>query len=106
VIRRDAVDHPLGIAAFQPKLGERGLIEETDAGSHGAVFTSAMLEPILAAIAVVVAGLDTAWGVPIGAFPAERLAETCAGGGQTVMQRRFASASRRCVLTERPVSGV
>src|ERR1019366_9850408 len=75
VIGGDSIDYALGIAAFQPKLGERRLIEKTDTGAHGVVLPGAGFEPILTAIAVVVAGFATGWGVPIGAFPAERLAE-------------------------------
>jgi len=75
VVGAHTVQHAGGIRAFEPKFGERRLVEKTDRGPHRAVFVRAVFEPVLSAIAVFVPGLHPGGGIPVRALPAERLAE-------------------------------
>src|SRR5580658_10936000 len=70
------------------------------------MFAGAVLEPILAGVAVGVARLDARRSIPIGPFPTEGFAEAGAGADQAIMQRRLAHPARRFVLAERPMRGV
>ncbi len=67
---------------------------------------SRMFEPVLAAVAVLVAGLDALGGIPVRPLPAEGLAVAGAGRDQPVVNRRFADAPRGLVLAEREVRRV
>jgi len=106
IIGADPIEYAGGIGTLEAKLGERRLIEYSDRITHRMVFPGAVIEPILTSIAVFVARLDTLGRVPVGAFPAERLAEASAEERKPVVQRGLAHAARGFVLTERPMRGV
>ena len=107
VIGRDILQQGLGVRPFNPEFRETAEVEEGGAFAHRPMLGGRQVKPVLPPIAVAVGGRRRGVGVePIGPFPAGGLAETCAGGGQAVVQRRMAHAARRRRLPVRPMHGV
>ena len=70
------------------------------------MFGSGALEPIAAAVAVLIAGRCARLGVPVWAFPARRFAVAGPGRDQPVVQGRAANAARGFELAVGKVRGV
>src|SRR6185437_1048127 len=86
VVRREALEHALGVAPLEQELAERGLVEEADALAHGAVLGGRMVEPVLPSVGVFVFRNGSGGGVPVRPLPPRRLAETGAARGEAVVQ--------------------
>ena len=106
VVRTDVVQHPGGIRALEPELGERGQVEQPHLLAHRPVFRRGMLKPVLPSITVLVAGQARVRRVPVGPLPARDLAVAGADGLQAIVERRFANAAGGVVLTIGVVGGV
>ena len=78
------------IRTHQFELGEAGLVEHADPLANRPVFTADRLEPVLAAEAVSILGRLPLRGKPVGALPAELLAET---GARLLKSRRTAASA-------------
>ncbi len=103
VVGTDPVEDPLGVRALQQVLGEGGLVEEPDRLAHRLVLGGAVLEPILAAVAIAVLGRGARGRKPVGALPARELAEAGAALREPVVQRRFPDTACALHLAEGPV---
>ena len=106
IVRADPVQHCLGIGAFQLELAERRLLEHADCVAHRMMLCRRVGEPVLLAVGVLVLGLHTLGGEPVGAFPARHLTEARAARRQPIVQRRATNPARRRRLEERPVHRV
>src|SRR4029077_18572546 len=99
-------EHCCGIRALQHELRERGLVEEPYLLPYGPVLGGRLLEPVLAAVAILVARLGARGSEPVAAREARHPAEAGAGGGRAVVQRGLARSASRLRLPERPVHRV
>ena len=103
IVGADMVEHRAGVTSLQPEFGEGRLVEQRHTAAHGGALSGAIGEPVLAAIAIFVAGRATRLRVPVGALPAECLAMAGTRRDQPVMDRRPADAARGLILLERIV---
>ena len=76
VIGAYVVQHPCGISSFKPVLGEGRLVEQADIFTHRPVFGGRVLEPVLASVAVFIAGFHPPGRIPVGPFPPSRFSVT------------------------------
>ena len=103
----DPGQHRLGILPDQQELRERAGIEQGHPLTAGAMLLAHRVKPVRPAETVDVARLVTSGPCkPIGALPAELLAEHGAGLLQALIERRAAERPSRIVLLGRPGDGV
>ena len=103
VARADPLQHGFRVPALHQELAERGGVEHADGVPDGAVLGRRVLEPVLAAERVLVLALDARGGVPVGALPAQQLAEHRPGGRNPVVQRAAAQPADAGALLVGPV---
>ena len=103
---RQTVQEGASVFTLHEEFREAGLVEQGDGIAHCEAFFAAVVEPVLAAIAVFVLRVGARRGIPVRAFPTSGLTHAGARGHETVVQRRAARATRGLVLVVRPVHGV
>src|SRR6266511_3287574 len=101
VVGAEPLERGFGVGAFQPELGERGLVEDGDGLTARAVLGRDVGEPVLPAEGVARLGGDAFGGEPVGALPAHLVAEAGAPVAKALVQRREAKAPARLKLTVR-----
>ena len=106
VVGAEPLEHRERVGALETELAERGLVEEPDRFTHGAVLVRRARKPVLATVAVAVGRFHPRLRVPVGALPAHHDTEARATGREPIVQHARANAARGQRLQERPVHRV